>query len=155
MVEMTPAWKNPCCWDRSGRKGSAISTRPGSTRSMVAPRSRMMPCFAKLARVRRSKSGSAGVRVEPRSSAAERGDFRQRKTVEVAGVGGGVGAGVLDEDEVALLQVGGKQLLAHHHVHRVARGARHVPRHRLAIAVRIDVVAQALGGLDHATEHPG
>src|SRR5262245_54112890 len=128
MVEMTPAWKNPCCWESSGRNGSEISTRPASTFSRAAPRKAIAPWRAKLARARASKSGTEGC------------NLGQRKAVEVAGVGRGVGAGVLDEDEVAFLQVRGEELLAHHHVDRIAGRARHVPRHGLPVAVRIYVV---------------
>src|SRR5689334_7362083 len=126
MFEITPAWKKPCCCESSGRKGSAISTRPGSTRSIVAPMSAMMPWREKLSRVRRSKSGAEGC------------NLGQREAVEVARVCRGVGAGVLDEDEVAFLQVRREELLAHHHVHRVAGRTRDVPGHRLAVPVGID-----------------
>ena len=57
------AWKKPCCWASSGRKVQEISTRPGSTFSSMAPMWPMAPCRAKLARVRSSKLGSAGVKL--------------------------------------------------------------------------------------------
>src|SRR5258706_14637819 len=170
MVEMIPAWKKPCCCESSGRKGQEISTRPGSTFSRTAPMWPMAPCRAKLPLVRRWKFGSGGEKDKvsaegqkvngtfrpPPSTlclASQRSDVRQRKPVEVAGVRGGVGAGVLDEDEVAVLEVRREELLAHHDVHRVAGGARDVPRDGLAVATGIDVVAKALGGLDHAAEY--
>src|SRR5260221_10450461 len=147
-----PAWKNPCCWVSSGGNGRAIWTRPGSTRSRRAPISAIAPWRAKLARVRLSKSGSAGTNTP---LASEGGDLGQGEAVEVARVSGGVGAGVLDEDEVAVLQVRREQLLAHHDVDRVARRPGDVPGHRLAVAGGIDVVAQPLGRLDDAAEHAG
>src|SRR5260221_10304392 len=105
-----PAWKNPCCWVSSGRNGRAISTRPGSTRSRRAPISAIAPWRAKLARVRLSKSGSAGANTPP---ASQGGDPRQGGGVEVARGRGGGGAGGLDEDEGARLQGPPGQLLPH------------------------------------------
>src|SRR4051812_38887160 len=127
MVESMPAWKKPCCCESSGRNARPISTRPGSIFSSVAPRSAIAPWRAKLSRVRRSKSGSAGWNAATGSSGADRRDFGQREAVEVARVRSGVRAGVLDEDEVVLLQVAGEELLAHDHIDRVAGRAGHVP----------------------------
>src|SRR5258707_10350747 len=95
-----PAWKNPCCWVSSGRNGRAISTRPGSTRSRRAPISAIAPWRAKLARVRLSKSGSAGGNT---ARGSQGGGLRQGGGLGRGCVTGGGGPGVLHEDEVAVL----------------------------------------------------
>src|SRR5439155_5126345 len=128
-------------------------TRPGSTRSSRAPISAIAPWRAKLARVRRSKSASAGTNVADTPSASESRDLGKGEAVEVARVGGRVGAGVLDEDEIAVLQVRREQLLAHDDVDGIAGRPGDVPRHGLAVAVGVDVVAQSLRGLDDDSEH--
>src|SRR3954468_10930725 len=69
--------------------------------------------------------------------------FRQRKAVELAFVGRGVGPGGADVDEVAFLEVGRKRLIAHHDVDRVARGPPYGPRHIRPGAVGADLVLQA------------
>src|SRR5437588_4367473 len=81
--------------------------------------------------------------------------FRQRETVELARVSRGVGAGVADVDEVALLQVRRQRLLAHDDVHRVTRGSADRPRHVGARAVSANLVLEALTRLDHAAEEAG
>jgi hypothetical protein len=54
MVATMPPWKKPSCWVSSGRKGRAITQRPGATSVSSAPRWAMAPWAAKLARVRAS-----------------------------------------------------------------------------------------------------
>ena len=59
-VPTMPPWKKPCCWDRSGRKSTDMSTAPGATCASFAPIRAMAPWRAKLSRRRASKSGFLG-----------------------------------------------------------------------------------------------
>src|SRR2546422_1604209 len=87
-------------------------------------------------------------------SCSDHADLGQRKAVEVTRVCSGVGAGVLDIDIVALLQVRGQRLVTHHHVDRVASRAGDVPGDVGPGAVGADLVFQAFSGLDDPAEKP-
>src|SRR5689334_1947703 len=75
------------------------------------------PSASGMSRETGRSSTSSGTSLKPRFEDAH---FRQRKAVELARVGRGVGAGVADVDEVAFLQVGRQRLVAHDDVDRVA-----------------------------------
>jgi len=53
----TPAWRNPCCWVKSGRNGTRISISPAATRVSRAPMVAINCCAAKLARTACSNCG--------------------------------------------------------------------------------------------------
>src|SRR6266849_8453197 len=90
-----------------------------------------------------------------RRKPSDHADLGQRKAVEAARVGRGVGAGVLEVNIVALLQVGRKRLVSHDHVDRIAGGSCNVPGDVRSGAVGADLVLEPFGCLDDAAEKPG